>query len=678
MWEHRSVSHAYYQQTRRMQPAETYVRLMDQVEETVQIAEGATFDHHSFIETIPQTGPWEELPPTDTIKADPRKRYIGPAKAKLLNTNIILGSTWIESERFKYERRIQSVADFFWQKTVINANMWTPKQLFTTQTFIFCSTGDEERMGGSILEGDVVSEDHPLLGLNEDGFSEWEPILWGLGHRGVVPGSDPQDRVFYPSLMHRGVSFNNRVGWVRYSPPGFGKDANGFLVTRPYTWIWPAVNGNRDTATSFNLLVNLPDRRVSFGEEGITDIYLTTGKTSLYSLMGMMSSATVRQMFGAGSEMVPLEMHLIEPGIDEWVNGASDEDKYARLFEGCATLGYYLTDPNIGTLGGASKRRRLLVYPHDQGNLLTCANASQVADHALKMNYEATVFTKLDQADFMNRVSRRFKAYADLVTASKIARGARWISEVQFPKEEKKTIGPNVHTILSCRGYDVMGLDEYTATFNDVSAAPERMMRRVIQSIATNTMKTLFPLDMLAEKGDIPFQHIFAPADNNPIVYYTDIRFFVPTSIDKLRNITGSRGADRGRMRDAFASLTGADPVTALSIQDLCLPFLADLGKNTWQTGTGLRENEIIVEVTMAVNPGLVWQNLLMPTIQEVFALPKGYVGTAANLWGDVFMQNEQLHDRMIKEGVGHYNNLLKMVYHWSLARAIKLHKLET
>ena len=32
----------------------------------------------------------------------------------------------------------------------------------------------------------------------------------------------------------------------------------------------------------------------------------------------------------------------------------------------------------------------------------------------------------------------------------------------------------------------------------------------------------------------------------------------------------------------------------------------------------------------------------------------------------------------MIKEGVGHYNNLLKMVYHWSLARAIKLHKLET
>ena len=60
------------------------------------------------------------------------------------------------------------------------------------------------------------------------------------------------------------------------------------------------------------------------------------------------------------------------------------------------------------------------MYPSDQGNLLTCVNASQVADHALKSNYEATVFTKLDQADFMNRVTRRFKAYADLVAASEL------------------------------------------------------------------------------------------------------------------------------------------------------------------------------------------------------------------------------------------------------------------
>ena len=82
-----------------------------------------------------------------------------------------------------------------------------------------------------------------------------------------------------------------------------------------------------------------------------------------------------------------LEFHCIEPGLDEWIKNATDEDKYARLFEVTGTFGYLLTDPNIGTLGGSAKRRRLLVYPHDQGNLLTCVNASQVADHALKSNY---------------------------------------------------------------------------------------------------------------------------------------------------------------------------------------------------------------------------------------------------------------------------------------------------
>ena len=46
---------------------------------------------------------------------------------------------------------------------------------------------------------------------------------------------------------------------------------------------------------------------------------MTTGKTSLYTMMGMMQSSTVRQAFGAGSEMVPLEFHCIEPGLDEWI-----------------------------------------------------------------------------------------------------------------------------------------------------------------------------------------------------------------------------------------------------------------------------------------------------------------------------------------------------------------------
>ena len=40
-------------------------------------------------------------------------------------------------------------------------------------------------------------------------------------------------------------------------------------------------------------------------------------------------------------------------------------------------------------------------------------------------------------------------------------------------------------------------------------------------------------------------------------------------------------------MREAFAEMTGADPLTALSVSDVCLPFLADLGEDSWQTGTG-------------------------------------------------------------------------------------------
>ena len=351
MWEHRTVSNKEYQTTGRINPSETYVRLMDEVEETVKKAEVEQFAHEAFMDYIPRRGPWEELPATDMSRADPRVRYIGPAKAKLLNTNLFLGSTWIEAERFKFERRILNVSDFLKQKTIINANMWTPKQLFTTQTFFFCSTGDEERMGGSFLTGDGPGDNHVFLGKKDAEFPEWEPILWGLGHRGVVPDSDPLDKCFYPSLMHRNVSFNNRLGWIRYSPAGFGKDANGFLTTRPHTWIWPAVDGNRDTPTAFNLLVNLPDRRLSFGEEGITDVFMTTGKTSMYSLMGMMSSSTVRQMFGAGSEMVPLEFHCIEPGLDEWIARASDEDKYSRLIRSMCLFRLHIDRPTCWTIG---------------------------------------------------------------------------------------------------------------------------------------------------------------------------------------------------------------------------------------------------------------------------------------------------------------------------------------
>lgn len=678
MWEHKSITDKNFRETGRIQPNETYIQLMDYVETQVMEAQAFALDDEQFLQQVPNRGPWENLPESDTIRGDPRTRYIGQSKARFLNTNLILGSTWIENERFNFERRINTMSDFIKQKTVMNANMWTPKQLVTTQTIVFCSNGDEDRMGSSINEDEGPSEDHMFLKDTEDGFPEWEALLWSMGHKGVVPGSDPQNKVYWPSLMHRNVSFNNRLGWVRYSPEGFGKDANGYLTTRPFDWIWPAVDGRRDAPSAFNILCNLSDRRVSFGEEGITDIYLTTGKTSIYSLMGMMNSGTVRRMFGAGSDLVPLEMHLIEQGIDEWISMSSDEDRYSRLFEVCATIGYLLTDPQIQQIGGANKRRRLLVYPFDQGNLLTCTNASQVADHSIKENYQSTVFTKLDQADFQNRQNRRIKAYADLVTASSMARGSRWISQATLPGDEK-TLGPNVHTLLAVRGYETLSFDEYMDTFNPVSAAPERLMRRAIQTTATNALKTLFPMDQLGENtrdGEAQYQHIFDSTLKEPLIYYTEIRFLIPTSIDKMRYMTGSRGADRGKMREIFAELTGADPVTALSILDLTLPFLADLGSGSWQTGTGLRENEIIMEVTLAVNPSRVWKNLLEPTTDEIFQLPKGKEGTAANVWGDVLMANEQLHQRMEKDGLGHYLNLLKMAYHWSNAEARKRHDL--
>ena len=147
MWEHRTVSNKEFSTTGRLNPSETYVRLMDEVEQTVKQAQIEEFAHEAFMDYIPRRGPWEELPATDMAKSDPRTRYIGPAKAKLLNTNLFLGSTWIEAERFKFERRILNVSDFLKQKTIINANMWTPKQLFTTQTFFFCSTVMKKEWG---------------------------------------------------------------------------------------------------------------------------------------------------------------------------------------------------------------------------------------------------------------------------------------------------------------------------------------------------------------------------------------------------------------------------------------------------------------------------------------------------------------------------------------------------
>lgn len=679
MWEHRTISDAHLQEHRRVQPMESYVDLTQKITRTMEVAEGHVFDHEDFLRYVPQEGPWMPQMDSDMTRADPRTRYIGKGKATLVNTNIILGSSWIEAERFRYERDLKSTADWMKQKTIMNANMWTPSTVATTQTFVFCSTGDEARMGSAYSvrgpqDFDLPSDDHMFFQPTKDGWPEWDPVLWGLGHRGVVPGSDPAERVFYPSLMHRNVTYNNRLGWVRYSPAGFGKDANGYILTRPFDWIWPAVNGSRDTPSSFNLLVNMPDRRESFGEEGITDIFLTSGKTSLYSLMGMMSSPMVRQMFGSGTDLVPLEMHMVEPGLDEWIQRASDEDRYGRIFEYCATLGYLLTDPAIGSLGEGNQRRRLIIYPQDQSNLLACVSASQVADHAVKVNYGSTVFTKLDQADFENRMSRRISAYADEITPSATARGMRWVSKATFNAGDGQGIkvqtGPVVHSLLAVRGYELLSLKEYQDTFNEVSEAPRRLMTRIIQSVTMNAMKTVFPLETVQSKaaeGSAPYAGLFSvEGREQPLVYYTDIRFLVPNSIDQMRMLTGQRGADRSRMREAFTELTGADPVTGLSILDLCLPFAGDMGEGTWQTGTGIRMDEVIVEVTCAVNPAAVWKHLLDCTADQTFTTVKGNKGTAANVWGDVLMQNEQLHDRFKKDGLDHWLRLLKMIYHYA------------
>ena len=80
----------------------------------------------------------------------------------------------------------------------------------------------------------------------------------------------------------------------------------------------------------------------------------------------------------------------------------------------------------------------------------------------------------------------------------------------------------------------------------------------------------------------------------------------------------------------------------------------------------------------MAVNPGRVWKALLEPTTTEVFDLPKGNKGTAANLWGDIFINNEALHDKMKRDNLGHYLKLLKMAYHWSNDESKKIHGLKT
>ena len=170
MWEHRSISDTEMRKSKTIAPSETYVRLMDAIQDSIKDAESKELDHERFLKHIPMEGPWARLDGNDEAKDNPIERYVGPGKARLMNTNLFLGSSWIDTQRFKFERRIDTPADFIRQKTVVNANMWTPKQVSTTQTLFFCSTGDEDRLGGSILSSNCkpkknISDQHPFLGI---------------------------------------------------------------------------------------------------------------------------------------------------------------------------------------------------------------------------------------------------------------------------------------------------------------------------------------------------------------------------------------------------------------------------------------------------------------------------------------------------------------------------------
>ena len=48
MWEHRAISNKLFKNSGNMNPTETYVRLMDEVEDNVAEAHRQQFNHHEF------------------------------------------------------------------------------------------------------------------------------------------------------------------------------------------------------------------------------------------------------------------------------------------------------------------------------------------------------------------------------------------------------------------------------------------------------------------------------------------------------------------------------------------------------------------------------------------------------------------------------------------------------
>ena len=125
--------------------------------------------------------------------------------------------------------------------------------------------------------------------------------------------------------------------------------------------------------------------------------------------------------------------------------------------------------------------------------------------------------------------------YADLITPSSKARGQRWISQANWGGEDGVQQGPTVHSLLAVRGYEVLQMEEYQATFNEVSAAPQRLMNRLIQSVATNALKTVYPLDLITDQSGegAPYQKLFSPmTSDEPLVYNTCLLYTSPSPRD--------------------------------------------------------------------------------------------------------------------------------------------------
>ena len=91
--------------------------------------------------------------------------------------------------------------------------------------------------------------------------------------------------------------------------------------------------------------------------------------------------------------------------------------------------------------------------------------------------------------------------------------------------------------------------------------------------------------------------------------------------------------------------------VTGLQVLDLCLPFLAEMGQGSWQQGTESSPTKSLLKLLVQSTLTLYGRVLLEPTLNDTFQLPKGK-GTAANIWGDVLIQNDQLQEKMKKDGM--------------------------